>query len=92
MSQVIQKHEMAATEDRYAPARGLAQGLGSLFSSALFCLWLSTASLVVWVDLGRAPAGPVATPAVARAPAANSPAGPMPRSASRAATDAIPHH
>jgi hypothetical protein len=23
-----------------------------LFSSALFCLWLSTASLVVWVDFG----------------------------------------
>jgi hypothetical protein len=28
---------------------GLASGL---FSSALFCLWLSTASLVVWVDFG----------------------------------------
>ena len=25
-----------------------------LFSSALFCLWLSTASLVVWLDLGSA--------------------------------------
>jgi len=28
---------------------GMATGL---FSSALFCLWLSTASLVVWVDFG----------------------------------------
>jgi hypothetical protein len=26
-----------------------------LFSSALFCLWLSTASLVVWIDMGAAP-------------------------------------
>jgi hypothetical protein len=33
--------------------KGLA---AQLFSSALFCLWLSTASLVVWVDLGDAPA------------------------------------
>ena len=31
---------------------GMASGL---FSSALFCLWLSTASLVVWVDFGSPP-------------------------------------
>jgi hypothetical protein len=32
------------------------QGIGfGLFSSALFCLWLSTASLLVWMDLGNAP-------------------------------------
>jgi len=37
-----------------------------LFSSALFCLWLSTASLVVWVDLGAAPGG--TPPARAQAP------------------------
>ena len=41
MSEVIQK-------------KGLVRGL---FSSALFCLWLSTASLVVWVDLGAMPSG-----------------------------------
>ena len=34
--------------------KGLA---AQLFSSALFCLWLSTASLVVWVDLGAGPTG-----------------------------------
>jgi hypothetical protein len=28
------------------------KGFAGLFSSALFCLWLSTASLVVWVDFG----------------------------------------
>lgn len=52
----------------------------SLFSSALFCLWLSTASLVVWVDFGTPPAEQVAstraTPAIATA----------------ASTDAIKHH
>jgi hypothetical protein len=31
-----------------------------LFSSALFCLWLSTACLVVWMDLGAGPAAPAA--------------------------------
>jgi hypothetical protein len=55
MSQVIQHKGLAA----------------QLFSSALFCLWLSTASLVVWIDLGAAPTGravqahaPEAPPAV----------------------------
>lgn len=52
----------------------------SLFSSALFCLWLSTASLVVWVDFGTHSAGQVAstraTPAIVAA----------------APTDAIKHH
>jgi len=51
MSQVIQK-------------QGVASGL---FSSALFCLWLSTASLMVWVDFGRAPAQQVT--AASQAPA-----------------------
>jgi hypothetical protein len=32
------------------------KGFAGLFSSALFCLWLSTASLVVWVDFGGKPA------------------------------------
>jgi hypothetical protein len=41
MSKVIQPKGLAA----------------QLFSSALFCLWLSTASLVVWVDLGATPSG-----------------------------------
>ncbi|MBK6673277.1 MAG: hypothetical protein IPG49_07230 [Proteobacteria bacterium] len=39
---------------------GIASGL---FSSALFCLWLSTASLVVWVDFGSPPAKQVAATA-----------------------------
>ena len=39
---------------------GMASGL---FSSALFCLWLSTASLVVWVDFGSPPAKQVAATA-----------------------------
>jgi hypothetical protein len=37
------------------------KGAAGLFSSALFCLWLSTASLVVWVDFG---AKPVEAPSV----------------------------
>jgi hypothetical protein len=37
ISEVIQRKNVAA----------------QLFSSALFCLWLSTASLVVWMDFGR---------------------------------------
>jgi len=52
----------------------------SLFSSALFCLWLSTASLVVWVDFGTPPAEQVAS---ARA---------TPAIATAASTDAIKHH
>lgn len=44
---------------------GMASGL---FSSALFCLWLSTASLVVWVDFGTPPAQQVASTAQAAAP------------------------
>jgi len=40
-----------------------------LFSSALFCLWLSTASLVVWVDFGSPPAEQVAAASRVAAPA-----------------------
>ena len=45
---------------------GMASGL---FSSALFCLWLSTASLVVWVDFGSPPAETVAAASRVAAPA-----------------------
>jgi hypothetical protein len=46
------------------------QGIGAgLFSSALFCLWLSSASLLVWMDLGKAPSSP---PSVAQQSAGNS--------------------
>lgn len=56
------------------------QGMASgLFSSALFCLWLSTASLVVWVDFGTPPAQQVAA---ARSAAAQ---------VSGASAPAIPH-
>lgn len=68
MSKVIQK-------------QGVASGL---FSSALFCLWLSSASLMVWVDFGRSPAEQVAA-------AAPAPARSTPRVAA-ASTDAIQHH
>lgn len=56
---------------------GMATGL---FSSALFCLWLSTASLVVWVDFGTPPAGQVASTRATPATVAAAP------------TDAIKHH
>ena len=56
---------------------GMASGL---FSSALFCLWLSTASLVVWVDFSTRPAEQVAS---ARA---------QPATVAAAPTDAIKHH
>jgi hypothetical protein len=52
----------------------------SLFSSALFCLWLSTASLVVWVDFGTPPAGRVASTQA------------EPATVAAASTDAIKHH
>lgn len=59
--------------------KGLA---AQLFSSALFCLWLSTASLVVWVDLGAAPTGhsvqahaPETAPAVPVQPNTATPSG-----------------
>ena len=52
MSRVIQKQGMAS----------------GLFSSALFCLWLSTASLVVWVDFSVAATSQVSA---ARQQAAN---------------------
>jgi len=51
-----------------------------LSSSALFCLWLSTASLVVWVDFGTPPAGQVASTRATPATVAAAP------------TDAIKHH
>lgn len=60
MSQVIQKQGMATPNDWHRPASSEAHGLAGLFSSALFCLWLSTASLVVWVDFGHSPAEKVA--------------------------------
>ena len=44
MSKVIQQRSMAV----------------ELFSNALFCLWLSTACLMVWVDLGAGPRAPAA--------------------------------
>ena len=68
MSQAIQK-------------QGLASGL---FSSALFCLWLSTASLMVWVDFGHTPAEQVTAASVGRGRA-------LPVNAA-ASTDAIQHH
>lgn len=68
MSKVIQKQGMAS----------------GLFSSALFCLWLSSASLMVWVDFGRAPAGHAT--ATAPAPSRSAP------HAAAATTDAIQHH
>jgi len=57
-----------------------------LFSSALFCLWLSTASLVVWMDFGTRPASQAAT---TQAGAVGHPAAPA-RPA--APTGAIKHH
>jgi hypothetical protein len=55
------------------------QGMPSgLFSSALFCLWLSTASLMVWVDFGSHPSQQTAS---RERPAALA-----------ASTDAIKHH
>jgi hypothetical protein len=63
---------------RVKQMQGMASGL---FSSALFCLWLSTASLVVWVDLGSPSAEPVAKVAPAK-----------PGSQATASTDAIKHH
>jgi hypothetical protein len=63
---------------RVIQMQGMASGL---FSSALFCLWLSTASLVVWVDFGSPSAEPVAKVATAK-----------PGSQATAPTDAIKHH
>ena len=63
MSRVIQIRGMAAPRDRFQSAWDKAHGLAGLFSSALFCLWLSTASLVVWVDFGSPPAKQVAATA-----------------------------
>jgi hypothetical protein len=67
--------------------KGLA---AQLFSSALFCLWLSTASLVVWVDLGATPTGrSVQAHAPDSAPAASVPAVPVqPNTATPAGADA----
>lgn len=50
--------------------KGFVRGL---FSSALFCLWLSTASLVVWLDFGPAADAPTAVaPASKSVPAVSS--------------------
>jgi hypothetical protein len=58
--------------------KGFVRGL---FSSALFCLWLSTASLVVWLDLGPAADAPTAgTPASQPVPAVPGSATPAPGS------------
>jgi hypothetical protein len=55
------------------------QGMASaLFSNALFCLWLSTASLMVWVDFGSHPTQQTASRERPAAPAAS--------------TDAMKHH
>jgi hypothetical protein len=63
---------------RVIQMRGMASGL---FSSALFCLWLSTASLVVWVDFGSPSAEQVAKVATAQ-----------PGPQATAPTDAMKHH
>ena len=84
MSQVIQKQGMAALNYRHRPASSLWPVSRGLFSSALFCLWLSSASLMVWVDFGRSPAEQVA--AARTASARTAPAGVA------ASTDAIKHH
>jgi hypothetical protein len=80
MSRVIQMWGMATPRESHLRVRRIANRLAGLFSSALFCLWLSTASLVVWVDFGTHSAGQVAstraTPAIVAA----------------APTDAIKHH
>ena len=44
-----------------------------LFSSALFCLWLSLASVMVWFDLDPAQAPATATGQPAQAPAMDAP-------------------
>jgi hypothetical protein len=49
--------EKAGTMPKVIQRRSMAI---ELFSNALFCLWLSTACLVVWVDLGAGPATPAA--------------------------------
>ena len=63
---------------RVKQMQGMASGL---FSSALVCLWLSTASLVVWVDFGSPSAEPVAKVATVKL-----------GSQATAPTDAIKHH
>jgi hypothetical protein len=69
MSRVIQMHEMASPRYRLQAAWEKAHGSAGPFSSALFCLWLSMASLVVWVDFGSPPAreAPSASPMAAPA-------------------------
>jgi hypothetical protein len=65
MSEVIQK-------------KGFVRGL---FSSALFCLWLSTASLVVWLDFAPSTAAPTASaPPLEPVPAVRGAATPAPDS------------
>ena len=80
MSRVIQMWGMATPRESHLRVRRIANRLAGLFSSALFCLWLSTASLVVWVDFGTPPAGQVASTRATPATVAAAP------------TDAIKHH